>query len=79
MAKSDYPLRHVCVSTAPSISPARVEQPGSNSTEFHEIWYFCIYLKPVEKIQISIKYKKNNVYFTWRSMNIYDNISLNYS
>jgi hypothetical protein len=33
----------------------------------------------VEKIQVSLKYDKNNGYSTWRRMYIYDNISPNYS
>jgi len=30
----------------------------------------------VEKIQVSLKFDKNNGYFTWRSVYIYDNISV---
>ena len=35
-------------------------------------------IKVVEKIQVSLKSDKNNVYYTWRRFHIYDNISLNY-
>jgi hypothetical protein len=48
-------------------------------TDFHESLHFWIFRKSVEKIQVSLKSDKNNGYFTWRPMCIYDNISLNYS
>jgi hypothetical protein len=38
-----------------------------------------IFRKSVEKIQVSLKSDKNNGYFTWRPMYIYDYISLNSS
>jgi hypothetical protein len=38
-----------------------------------------IFLKSVKKIQVPLKSEKNNRYFTWRHMYIYDNISLNSS
>ena len=56
-----------------------MEQLVSNSTDFHEIWNLGILLKPVEKIQFSVKYDKNTGSFTWRRMDIYNNISLNSS
>jgi len=34
------------------------------------------FLKSVEKIQVSLKYDKNNEYFACRSMYIYVNISI---
>jgi len=40
---------------------------------------FDVFRKSVEKIQVSLKSDKNNGYFTWRTMYIYGNISLNYS
>jgi hypothetical protein len=43
----------------------------------HEIWYLSIFQKPVEKIQVSMKLDKNNVYFTLRCVYIYYNILLN--
>jgi hypothetical protein len=39
------------------------------------IWDF--FRNYVEKIQVLLKYDKNNGYFTWRRFHIYDNISLN--
>jgi hypothetical protein len=47
--------------------------------DFHKIWYYNIFPKPVEKIQFLLKSDKNNGYFTWRPMHSYDSISLNSS
>jgi hypothetical protein len=57
----------------------RMEQLGSHSKNFHEIWYLNIFPKSVEKIQVSLKSDNNNRYFTWRPMYIYDSNSLNSS
>jgi hypothetical protein len=57
----------------------RLEQLGSDWAGFHEIWYLTILRKYVEKFLFSLKSDKNNGYFTWRPMCIYDNISLNSS
>jgi hypothetical protein len=46
IAKSDYDLRHVCLSVRPS---AR-NNFGSHWMDFHEIWYLSIFRKSVEKI-----------------------------
>jgi len=54
----------------------RMEQLGTHSKNFHEIWYLSIFRLSVEKIQVSLKSYKNNGYFTWRPMYIYDHISL---
>jgi len=43
----------------------RMEQPGSNRTGFHEIWYLSIFRKWFEKIQVLLKCDKNNRHFTW--------------
>jgi hypothetical protein len=52
---------------------------GSHWTDFHEIWDLCIFRKPVEKIQVSLKHGKNNGYSTWRPIYIFHHISLNFS
>jgi hypothetical protein len=36
-----------------------------------------VFRKSIENIQISLKSDKNNGYFTWRPMYIYDKISMN--
>jgi hypothetical protein len=42
----------------------RLEQLGSQWTDFNEIWYFSMFRKSVEKIQGLLKFDKNNGYFT---------------
>jgi len=45
---------------------ARMEQLCPHWKDFHEIWYLRIFfLKSVLKVQIWLKYDKNNWYFTW--------------
>jgi hypothetical protein len=39
-----------------------------------DIWVFFFFRKPVDKIEVSLNSDKNNGYFTWRPMYIYDNI-----
>ena len=41
----------------------RVEQLGSNWTDFHEIRYLRIFRKHVEKIQVLLTSDKNNCHF----------------
>jgi hypothetical protein len=50
-------LRHIC----PSLY---MEQLGSQWKEFHEIWYLGISRKSVKTVKVSLKYGKNNRYFT---------------
>jgi hypothetical protein len=47
-----------------------VEQHGSHWTGFHEISYFSIFRKSVEKV--NDKSDKSNGYSTWRPMYTYD-------
>ena len=57
---------------ASSCPPVRMEQLGSQWTDFHEIWYLSTFRKPVNKIQVSLNSDKNNRYFTWRRFHIYE-------
>jgi len=57
ISKSDYNLRHIC----PSV---RTEQLSFHWTNFHEILNLSIFRKSVKNIQVSLKYNKNNWYFT---------------
>jgi hypothetical protein len=41
-----------------------MEQLGFHWTDFHEILYFGIFLKSVDKVQVSIKSEKNKGYIT---------------
>jgi hypothetical protein len=74
IARSDCYLRHGGLSVCLSVG---VEQLGCHCTDFHKILYFSIFRNSVQKIQLSLKSDKNNGYFTWRPVYIYDNISLN--
>jgi hypothetical protein len=42
----------------------RMEQLGSHWTDFHETGYLSIFVKSVEKIQVSLKSDKYNGHFT---------------
>jgi hypothetical protein len=52
-----------------------MEQRGFHWTDFQEILYSGSFRIFVDKIQVSIKYDKNE-YFTWRPIYIFDPISL---
>jgi hypothetical protein len=55
-----------------------MEQLGSSSTDFHDLWCLLIFRKSVENVQVPFKSDKRNEYSVWRPMYIYNNISLNY-
>ena len=66
--------------SASSHLSVRMEQLDSHWTDFHEIWCAIIsQKKSLEIIQVSSKSDKNNGYFTWRPIYIFNNISLNCS
>jgi hypothetical protein len=52
---------------------------SSHWTYFDETWYSSFFRKSVEKMQVSLKFDKNNGYFTWRRLDIFDDISLSCS
>ena len=54
----------------------RIQQLVSHWTGFPIMWHWSIFRKSIEKIQVSLKSDKNNGYFTWRHILIYDSISL---
>ena len=61
-----------------TVSPSvHMEQLGSHRTDFYDIQEFLE--KYIEKIQVSLKYDKQNGYFTWRRLYTYVNISLSSS
>ena len=65
--KNDYQFHRVCLTDRLSARPpALMKQLVSHWTVFHEIWYLSIFIKPVEKIQVSLQSNENNWYFTWR-------------
>jgi hypothetical protein len=52
-----------------------MEQLGSHTTDFNEIWYLSIFRKSVDKFEVLLKYDTNNGYFTWRPLYIYGNMT----
>ena len=50
----------------------RMKQLGSHWRDFHDIWYLTIFRKSVQKTQVSLQADRNNEYFTWSPMYIYD-------
>jgi hypothetical protein len=56
-----------------------MEPLGSHWTGFNEIWYLFIFWNCVEKIQFSSTSDKNNGYFPWTAIYIFDHISLSSS
>jgi hypothetical protein len=66
--KTSYLLRHL--SACPPVHlpclSVRMEQLGSHWTDFYEILCTGIFLKSIEKIQVSLISVKNNGYFAWR-------------
>ena len=57
-----------------------MEQLGSHRKDFHYISYLSIFRKSVEKIKVSLKpEKKNNGYYTWRPLFIFDPVLLDSS
>jgi len=65
IAKSDYQLRHVCLSLRPSV---RMEQLISHWTDFHEKLIFDYFSKICRENLIWIEIWQNNGHFTRRSM-----------
>ena len=53
-------FRKVTISFVMSVLSFRVGHLGFHWTEFYEIWYLSIFRKSVEKIQVLLKYDKNN-------------------
>ena len=70
-------LASSCLSVRLCLRPSvRMEQFDSHWTNFLEVWYFSIFRKCVEKIQVSLKSDKNKWYFTWIPINMFGRISL---
>jgi hypothetical protein len=58
-------LRKGSISFVKSVCPSvRMEQLGSQWTEFHEMGYKSIFRKSVEEVQVSLKSGKNNGHVT---------------
>ena len=68
IAKSDYHLRHVCLSVSTFAGCILMK-----------LDIYAFFRRSVEKIQVSLKSDKNNGYFTRRRFHIYGIISMNSS
>jgi hypothetical protein len=69
ITKSDYWIRHVCLSTRPH---------GTTRLPLDVFSWNCIFeyfSKICRKIQVSLKRETHNGYFTWRPIYIFDHIS----
>jgi len=63
-----------CLSVFVSLT-VRMKKLDSHWTDFHEISYLHVFRKSVEKIQVLLKYVRNNWCFTFRNMYSYNNAS----
>jgi uncharacterized membrane protein len=57
-------------------APVCMEKLGAHWTDFLENWYLIIFRKSFQKIHVWLKSNKNNGYYTWRPVYIYNSISL---
>ena len=64
--------KRLSASSHPSVCPSvRMERLGSHRADFHEIWYFKIFRKSIDEIQVVLKSDDdNNRYWTWRPVNM---------
>ena len=67
-----------CLSVRKYVRPSAWNNSAPTGRIFM-VWYLSVFRKSVEKVQFSFKSDKNNRYFTWRPIYIFDNISLNSS
>jgi hypothetical protein len=67
ISKSDYLLRHVCMSACPSVL---LEHFGSHWTDLYESWYLSSLQKP-KKVQTWFNSFKNNRYLTQTRANFW--------
>jgi len=74
LRKATISVVFICLSVR--LSPRKNSAPNGHLMKF-DIWVFLG--KSIRKIQLSLKYDKNNRHFTWRPVYIYDSPSLNYS
>jgi hypothetical protein len=73
-------LRKATISSVISVRLSVLrEQLGSYCVDFHEVWYLEDFSEVCGKNSSFIKSDKNNGYFTWRPMYIFDHILLNSS
>jgi len=76
MDHNSYPWKQYQTTLCLSI---HMEQLSYHQKNSHEILYLNIFQTSVKKVQVSLKSYKNNSYFTYRPIYIYDNILLSSS
>jgi hypothetical protein len=77
LEKLGKPTTSFVMSVRPSICLSiRMEQLCSHWKNFCEILYLSTLRKYAQKVRVVLKSDKNKVYFTWRLVYIYRNISL---
>ena len=65
-------MRKATISFVMSVRPSiHTEELVPRWTDIHEIGYLSIFLKPVEKNQVSLKSDKKDGYFKWRPIHIF--------
>jgi hypothetical protein len=69
-------LASSCLSVRPSVRMEQLGSPHSHWTDFHGIWYFSIFRKSDEKIQVLLKSDKHNGLLTWKQIYSFDHILL---
>jgi len=67
------------MSVCPSVSPSAWNNSAPTGRIFVKVDIWIFFPKSVEKVQGSLQSNKNNGYFTWISIYIFDNISLSSS
>jgi hypothetical protein len=67
------------LSVCPSVRPSARNNSGHSGRIFTKFWYWSIFLKYVEKIQVSLKSDKNHEYFTSTPIYNFDDLSLSSS
>ena len=71
-------LRVSAYSTRPSLNNTSLcNNSASTGRNSIKLDIYAFFEKSAEKIQLSLKFDKNNEYFTWRLFHIYNNILLN--
>jgi len=76
LARSQNCEKRLLASSCLSVRLDAWNNSRSHCADFHVTWYLNIFRKSVEKMEVSLKSDKNNRYFTWRAIYIFDHISL---
>jgi hypothetical protein len=72
-------LRKAVISSVMSVRPHGISGLPLDIYVFMKFGTLILKRKYFEKNQVSLKSEKNNRYFAWKSMYVYENITLNFS